>query len=192
VRRRYFVPDLAQVGVALGIISISAFFIALVVAYAFRIEDQRTWTRFSVPHLLWFSTAILISSSVTFEAARHSLRHGIVRAYRKRMAATIVFAVIFLVTQVGSAQQMIAQGVSASGNPHGSAFYVFMGLHGIHLLGGLAALAVLWRRAARVSPVSEQALRKHRRLADAIMLYWHFMGVLWIVLFYFLLRWTNA
>jgi cytochrome c oxidase subunit III len=192
VRGRYFVPDIYQVGVGIGIVSISAFFIALIIAYAFRIEEQRTWTRFTVPGLLWVSTGVLCLSSVSFEAARYSLRHGIVSVYRARVLITIALAVVFLIAQVASAREMLAQGVTAAANPHGSAFYVFMGLHAVHLDGGLASLAILWKKSAHLDANSEQGLRRHRRWAGAAMMYWHFMGALWIVLFCFLLRWTSA
>ena len=191
IRDRYFIASILQIGVAVGLLSISAFFIALIVAYSFRIEDQRTWERFAVPRLLWLSTALLAVSSWILEAARYALRRALVVIYRARMLATIAFASLFLFAQLASARHMIAQGVAASGNPHGSAFYVFMGLHGLHLTGGVVWLGALYAKSRRLSQGTESDLRAHRRLAAAAAMYWHFMGALWMVLFYFLLRWTR-
>jgi cytochrome c oxidase subunit 3 len=191
IRDRYFITSIYQMGVAIGLLSISAFFIALVVVYSLRIEDQHTWERFTAPRLLWLSTALLAASSGTLEAARYALRRALVAIYRARLLATIVLAILFLVAQLASAKHMIEQGVAASGNPHGSAFYVFMGLHGLHLTGGMAWLGALYLKSRRLSQGTESDLREHRRLTAAAAMYWHFMGALWVVLFYFLLRWTR-
>jgi len=191
IRERQPFTHASQLGVAIGLLSISAFFIALIVAYSFRLADQPAWERFAVPRLLWLSTVLLAMSSATFEAARYALRRARVSIYRVRVAATIVLAVLFLFAQAGSATQMIAQGVAAAANIHGSAFYMFMGLHGLHLLGGTAWLVVLYRKSATLLAGTETQLRIHRRWAGGAAMYWHFMGVLWAVLFYFLLRWTR-
>ena len=190
IRDRFFIPTVYQIGVAIGIISISVFFIALIVAYSFRIEAERTWQRFTAPSLLWLSTAMLVVSSITFEAARHALRRALLVIYRGRLAGTIGFALVFLFAQVGSAKQLLDQGIGAASNPHGSAFYVFMGLHALHLGGGMMWLTVLYGKSGRLFSGTESDLRQHRRVAQAAAMYWHFMGVLWVVLFYFLLRWT--
>jgi cytochrome c oxidase subunit 3 len=189
-RDRYFSPTVYQIGMAIGIAAISMFFAALIIAYAFRIESDRTWQRFTSPHTLWISTAALIFSSFALEAARRALRRALVVMYRGRLAGTIAFAILFLLTQVASAKQLLDQGIGAVSNPHGSAFYIFMGLHALHLLGGLTWLGVLYIRSRALFSATESDLRNHRRVAQAAAMYWHFMGVLWIVLLYFLLRWT--
>jgi cytochrome c oxidase subunit III len=191
IRDRYSLTNTYQLGVAVGLVSVSAFFIALIVVYSLRIEDEHTWQRFSFPKLLWLSTALLAISSWIFEAARYALRRALVVIYRARMAATLAFAFLFLIAQLASARYMIAQGVVAAGNPHVSAFYVFMGLHGLHLAGGMVWLGVLSLKSRRLSQGTESDLRAHRRLAAAAAMYWHFMGALWIVLFLFLLKWTT-
>jgi cytochrome c oxidase subunit III len=189
-RGRYFIPTVYQIGVAIGIASISVFFAALVVAYSFRMESDRSWQRFTAPDLLWLSTAMLAASGVTFEAARYALRRALVAMYRGCLAGTLLFAFVFLLAQAMSAKQLLDQGIGAASNPQGSAFYIFMGLHALHLLGGMTWLGVLYRKSHRLFRATESDLRHHRRSAQAAAMYWHFMGVLWIVLFYFLLRWT--
>jgi cytochrome c oxidase subunit III len=191
IRDRYFIPTMYQLGVAIGIISISVFFVALILAYSFRIEAERTWQPFTAPSLLWLSTAVLAVSSITFEAARYALRRALVVIYRGRLAGTIAFALVFLFAQIASAKQLLDQGIGTISNPHGSAFYVFMGLHALHLSGGIIWLAVLYVRSRHLISGTESDLRQHRRAAQAAAMYWHFMGLLWVVLFYFLLRWTS-
>jgi cytochrome c oxidase subunit 3 len=93
--------------------------------------------------------------------------------------------------QISAGVNLFRQGVAAAANPHGSAFYLFMGIHGAHLLGGLAWLIFLYLTSAKLINGSENDLRKHRLVAGAAATYWHFMGVVWGVLFFFLLRWTR-
>jgi len=83
------------------------------------------------------------------------------------------------------------QGVGTKANPHGSAFYIFMTIHAVHLTIGIAWLQVLYLRAAKLIEVAENDLRKHRIVASVAATYWHFMGAVWAVMFYFLLRWTH-
>lgn len=173
-----------------GLVSLTFFFGALILAFGLRIEQQHTWQRFNVPGLLWLGTTLLLISSWTLEAGRHSLRRALVALYRGRMLATVVLAVLFLCVQAVSARDLLAQGVAAAGNPHGSAFYIFMGIHGMHLLGGVLWLTWLYRVSSRLFAGTETDLRVHRRALSAAAMYWHFMGLLWLVLYTFLRRWT--
>jgi cytochrome c oxidase subunit 3 len=159
-------------------------------AYALRIESERTWQRFTSPQLLWVSTAMLAFSSFALEAARRALRRALVVMYRGRLAGTVAFAALFLLTQAASAKQLLDQGIGTVSNPHGSAFYIFMGLHALHLLGGMTWLTVIYIKSRALFTATENELRHHRRVTQVAAMYWHFMGVLWIVLFCFLLRWT--
>jgi cytochrome c oxidase subunit 3 len=191
-RDRYSTLNVYQIGIAIGLVSISAFFIALIVAYSLRLSTQADWQRFAAPDLLWLSTVTLALSSWILEAARYALRRALVVTYRGRLAATLAFAFVFLLAQIASAKQLLDQGIGTSGNPHGSVFYVFMTLHGLHLSGGMVWLAVLYGRARRLVHGNENDLRRHRRVAQVAAMYWHFMGGLWIVLFSLLLRWTHG
>ena len=183
---------LPQLAVVLGLVSLTFFFGALILAFGLRIEQQRTWQRFAVPDVLWLGTIVLLLSSWTLEGARRALRHALVAIYRGRLGATIVLAVMFLSIQTVSASNLVSQGVAAAANPHGSVFYVFMGVHGAHLLGGMAWLLVLRFRSKRLFVGTESDLRSHRRAVAAAAIYWHFMGALWLVLFVFLNRWTRG
>lgn len=187
-----FSPNVYQIGLAVGLVSLTAFFIGLILAFSFRIESQQTWQRFEIPTILWLSTVILAISSWLLEAARYSLRRALVAVYRARLAAAIGLGFMFVALQVSAGIQLFEQGVATTANPHGSAFYLFMGIHGAHLIGGLVCLLFLYRRSAGLFDATENDLRKHRVVAGAAAMYWHFMGVLWGVLYYFLLRWTGS
>ena len=174
----------------MGLVSLTFFFGALILAFSFRIEKQPTWQHFTVPGVLWLGTAVLLISSWMLESGRHALRRALVAIYRGRLAATIILSLMFLGIQAVSASDLLRQGVGAAANPHGSAFYVFMTIHGAHLLGGITWLSVLRHRSRKLFSGTETDLRVHRRALAAAAIYWHFMGVLWVVLYVFLKRWT--
>jgi cytochrome c oxidase subunit 3 len=190
-RSLQFSPNVFQVGIAAGLLSLSAFFIALILAYSYRIESQGSWREFKVPTFLWLSTAFLAISSWMLEAARFSLRRGRVAIYRARLAASILMGLTFLGLQLTAGFDLWQQGVGTQANPHGSAFYIFMTIHAIHLIIGIVWLQILCVRAAKLIEVAENDLRKHRVVASVAATYWHFMGAVWAVMFYFLLRWTH-
>ena len=173
-----------------GLVSLTFFFGALILAFGLRIQQQATWQRFETPSILWLGALVLLLSSWTLEGARRALRRALVAIYRGRLLATIALALMFLGVQAFTAVDLVGQGVAAAANPHGSAFYLFMGIHGAHLLGGIAWLSYLRARSKPLFSGTETDLRHHRRIVSAAALYWHFMGALWLVLFWFLRRWA--
>jgi cytochrome c oxidase subunit 3 len=82
----------------------------------------------------------------------------------------------FLASQLTAWRSLIHQGAYLAQNPYSSFFYLFTGLHAIHLIGGLVALFVV---------VLGRFTR--RELVDVVAFYWHFLGLLWIALFAVLL-----
>jgi cytochrome c oxidase subunit 3 len=187
----HFSPNVYQVGLAVALVSLSAFFIALILAYSYVIESRVVWSKFRVPSFLWLSTAFLAISSWMLEAARFSLRRGLIEIYRARVSGSILLGLCFLGLQITAGYNLMNQGVGTEANPHGSAFYIFMGIHAAHLLVGLAWLQYVFVRSGTLSEDAENDLRRHRTLASVAATYWHFMGVVWAVLFFFLLRWTR-
>jgi cytochrome c oxidase subunit 3 len=121
---------------------------------------------------LWTSTALILASSVTFEAARRVFRKGKWRMASHLLLVTACLGAGFLASQLTAWRQLIAQGAFLSQNPHSSFFYLFTGLHAAHLLGGLVAMAVVLI-----------GKNKRRELVDVVAYYWHFLGVLWLALF---------
>jgi cytochrome c oxidase subunit 3 len=152
--------------------SIFAFFTALIIAYLWRAQTPPFWDPIPLPATLWLSTALILSSSVTFEAARRVFRRGAHRMASPLLIVTACLGMAFLASQLSAWRELVHFGAFLAQNPHSSFFYLFTGLHALHLVGGLVLLlVVLLRRAPR------------RELVDVAAYYWHFLGVLWIVLF---------
>jgi len=166
------VPGLYRVGLIAVCVSIFVFFFSLVLAYYYRSSRPPFWEPVKLPETLWISTALILASSVTFEAARRVFRKGRWRLASHLLLVTACLGAGFLASQITAWRELFKQGVFMSQNPHSSFFYLFTGLHAAHLLGGLVAMAVVLIGKS-----------KRRELVDVVAYYWHFLGVLWIALF---------
>ncbi|MGH9796174.1 MAG: cytochrome c oxidase subunit 3 [Candidatus Acidiferrales bacterium] len=161
-------------GLSLGLVSILMFFMALTSAYLVR-KGQGDWLAFQMPQILWATTAVLIISSLTVERARKLLNAGSREGFRVWWGVTTMLGLLFLAGQLMAWQQLRAAGVFLSGNPSSSFFYVLSGAHGVHVIGGVLALVVVFFR------------RHYRRVTQAAAvemaaIYWHFMDLLWVFL----------
>jgi cytochrome c oxidase subunit III len=162
-------------GMALGIVSILMLFMALAAAFLV-LRGSSKWVPVHIPTLMWINTAVLLASSATLEMARHRLAQGRFSAYRNLWLLTAALGAGFLVGQVVAWRQLVAEGVYLASNPASSFFYIFTGLHALHLLGGVAALTfVAMRNFSR-------ALVTRSVAAEITSFYWHFLDALWLFL----------
>jgi cytochrome c oxidase subunit 3 len=181
--------SLDMFGMILILVAIGAFFVALAVAYGFAIQDRPGQRDVHMSIWFWISTAFIGISSITLQWARRDLRLARFSHYRTGLWLTLLMGLLFVVAQVLGCRDLAAQGVYLVGNPRGSMYFMFSGVHGAHLLGGLGGLYWLVRRAQELKDGEEQPLRKHRAAARNAAAYWHFMGVLWVGLLVLLVAW---
>lgn len=133
--------------------------------------------------VIFANTAALLASGWTVHQADTRLRKGDTKAFRRYMSATILLGVIFL---GGQAFEYAKLGFSPATNPFGSAFYALTGIHGLHVLFGLGALAIILGLVARKRIGAERAPG-----IGAAVLYWHFVDVVWLgILAVVYLRWV--
>ena len=188
---RQLTPDHRyRIGMWVALCSITMLFTALTSAYIVRsrLSTANDWQPISVPRMLWLSTALILLSSVTFEAARRLLKRDDDQGYRRWLTATVTLGLGFLLTQWLAWRELVAKGIYLATNPHSSFFYLLTGVHALHLLGGIVMLGYLLARAWRSRNVGQtRALRQDS--ANAAALYWHFMDGLWIYLFLLLFLW---
>jgi cytochrome c oxidase subunit 3 len=171
-----------RIGMWLALASILMMFTALSSAYIVRAASANDWQPLTMPRILLLSTALIVISSGTLEAARRKWKDTVKNSHRRWLLLTVALGVGFLVSQLLAWRQLVRQGVYVASNPHSSFFYLLTATHGVHLLGGLVALAYLSLR--RRTPQDDQlAVAKSQAGADAVTLYWHFMDFLWLYLF---------
>jgi cytochrome c oxidase subunit 3 len=139
----------------------------------------------SMPRMFYLSTGVIALSSWTIEKAKRSLTRGDKASYSRWIITTLVLGLLFLAAQLLGWRELAAQGVYFAGHPHSTFFYFFTGVHGIHLLGGIAGLSYLAIRARR----KDKQSAANTTSAGVMALYWHTMDGLWIWLFLLLLIW---
>ncbi len=184
-------PNSAQMGMIGWIASLVMFFAALILAFAITLHGAETEKAILIPKALWISTVLLLASGGTMIAGRYQLRRARVRSYRRLLYATTALGLAFVASQALGAWHLLQQGIYTQGNPRGSAFYAFTGIHGLHLIAGIGALIYLLQGLGNLTASGEQPLRKERLRAQISAWYWNFVVVSWLVLFAFLIQWAQ-
>jgi cytochrome c oxidase subunit III len=169
-------PNRYYTGIAVGIVSILMFFMALASAFLVRKGSSTNWVAVRIPPLLWINTIVLLASSGTIELARKQLAIQNLAKFKRYWNLSTILGVMFLAGQLAVWRQLEAQGVYLASNPASSFFYIFTGAHALHLLGGLVALLYVAIRNFDKAKVSR------RVAAEVTSYYWHFLDALWIFL----------
>ena len=176
-----FSPPTAKVFLSVFLGVVTAIFGLLTAAYFIRMA-YADWQSMPVPAMLWLNTVILILSSVTLQWARTAARREQAEGVRRGLLAGGGLAFAFLVGQVLVWRQLGSLGYFVDSNPSNSFFYLITALHGLHLFGGLVA----WLRASvRLWRGAEVA--KIRLSVELCAVYWHFLLLVWLVMFGLLL-----
>ena len=173
-------PDRGRVAMLSLIAAEAAIFTIFVVAYLFYVGKSLTGPTpkdvLSVPVLY---TICLLSSSLTIHLAATSLRRGSILRFGLLWVATITLGAAFLYGTGTEWYRLIYQeGFTISTNLFGTTYYSLVGLHGFHVLVGLLSLSIVMVFTLLGSVRSEHAER-----IDVLSLYWHFVDVVWIVVF---------
>lgn len=162
-------------------VSIIMIFASLTSAYIVR-QAEGNWMAYELPNLLWYSTIILIVSSITAQLAYKSAKADNINLVKIYLSLSVLLGIGFLVSQVYTWGALVDSKVYFVGNPSGSFLYVIMGVHGFHLVSGLVYLLIMLVGTLRYKVHSKNLL--HLGLSVS---YWHFLDALWVYLFIFLL-----
>lgn len=126
------------------------------------------------------SSFVLLMSSLTMVLAHNALSKGDQNGTRTWLFATAALGAVFLGGQVFEFTEFIVQSdMTLSTNPAASAFYLLTGFHGTHVAIGVIMLLSLWGISRRKGGLSE----KHGMNLELVGLYWHFVDIIWIVIF---------
>ena len=164
-----------------GIGSILMMFAGLTSAYIVK-RNQPKWVTFDLPIAFWYSTAVIVLSSITLFLAGRSFKEREMAKYRGLMTATIILGVLFIVLQAIGFTQLWKIGVTLQKNVSFSFLYVIVGLHAAHVIGGVIALLFLFAKA-----FSTKTRMYNTVPVEVTSTYWHFVDILWIYLLFFLL-----
>lgn len=163
------------------IVTIIMLFASQTSAYLVR-RAEGNWVEFAIPQIFWYSTVVLIMSSISMHWAYLAAKKDNFNTLKIAISITFVLGLAFLEMQFEGWKDLVAQNIYFVGNPSGSFFYVFTLLHGGHLITGLIVLCVTFIAAMRL-----KVHAKNLRRIEICTTYWHFLDILWIYLFAFLL-----
>ncbi|HKR89005.1 MAG TPA: cytochrome c oxidase subunit 3 [Phenylobacterium sp.] len=175
----------AAVGLRIYFGVASVMFLLIAVTFVMRMDghglvtgQQPDWKPMLWPRLLWFNTAVLMLSSAAWEWARAGGARGQMDSLRTGLIAGGVLALVFLAGQLTVWRQLEDAGCGLTATTMSAFFYLITALHGLHVLGGLA---VWGRTTAKVLAGSEVA--EVRQSVDLCAIYWHFLLLVWLVMF---------
>lgn len=164
-----------------GIASIIMMFAGLTSAYIVK-RNQVNWTSFELPTMFWYSTLAILASSATLILAQNAFKQREMARYRNLVVLTLLLGIVFITLQVFGFTQLWEKGITLQKNVSFSFLYVIVGLHGLHVVGGVIALIVLFLKA-----FSTKVRNYNIVPIEVISTYWHFVDVLWLYLLVFLL-----
>ncbi len=173
-------PDHRIFGILVFLVAESAIFLGLFAAYLTYRAVAPVWPPADMPErellLPGINTIILIASSFVIHRADDSIKQNDVKGMRLWFAITAAMGAIFL---GGQLVEYFSLEFGLRTNLYASTFYVLTGFHGLHVTFGLLLiLGVLWRsrKPGHYSSTSHFGI-------EAAEIYWHFVDVVWIVLF---------
>ena len=126
-----------------------------------------------------FSTFILLMSSFLMALSVSAMHKGEMKSFRRNVVGVIFFGLIFLGCQVYEFAHFYHEGLTLDTGTFGSTFYLMTGTHGVHV-----AVGVFWLISMLFYSQSGK-MEAHKNAIDVEIagLYWHFVDIVWIVIF---------
>lgn len=165
----------------IGIGSIIMMFAGLTSAYIVK-GSLPGWSSVEVPKIFYYSTAVMLLSSISMQWALKAFKERGMQQYRWMITVTMILGFGFIAMQITGFWQMANGGLKLQGSGAGQFLYVIFGLHALHVLGGVIALLIMFAKAFSARVRSYNAIP-----VEVMSTYWHFVDLLWIYLFVFFL-----
>jgi cytochrome c oxidase subunit 3 len=170
-----------RLGMRFLLVALSMLFGASLIGYMVVRLRAPVWPPPGMPRLpdaLWISTVIIVISSFTMNSAVRAAREDRQGTVRVAMILTTLLGVLFLLSQTVNWFSLAAASLTAGTNLYGFTFYVLTGLHAAHVIGGVIPLTVVSVRAwqGRYSAAFHPGV-------EYCAMYWHFLAVVWLVMF---------
>jgi len=150
-------------------------------AYIVR-RGEGNWELFKLPTSFIYSTLVIALSSVSMQASVIAAKKGNSIRASSMLWLTLGLGLVFCVLQYLGWKQLIADNVYfAFSNPSNSFVYVITGVHLAHVIGGLIFLLIISIQSLK--KLQNNGLHIYHSMCNT---YWHFIGILWIYLYFFL------
>lgn len=154
-------------------------FAAFTSAYIVR-RGEGNWLIFDLPQLFTYSTIVIVLSSVTMQWAYMSAKNDNLSNLKLALGLTLALGVTFGLMQWFAWKELVASNIHFVGNPSESFIYVISGVHLAHVIGGLIFVLVVIGKTFQFNVHKKNLLSIH-----LCTTYWHFLGLVWVYLFFF-------
>jgi cytochrome c oxidase subunit 3 len=172
----------SRTGLYMFLAVVSSFFMLFVITYYTRSQFP-DWEMLADPRILWANTVVLVLASVALQIASNAAKQNNNSTMRIALIAGAVFTLAFIAGQMIAWEQLVTGGYYARDNPSYAFFYLLTGLHALHLVGGMWFLGRLGFRMKQAG--------QGEKVVQSVALcttYWHYLLIVWLVLFTLLLR----
>ncbi len=170
-----------KTGLYLFLAVVTSMFLLFSVSHQMRMT-YGDWVKVAEPGILWSNTLLLILASICLQTSVNKAKANRLKAMKLMLLAALLFTTGFIVGQVEAWREMLAAGLYAQKNAANAFFYMFTAIHALHLLGGMWFLSRAgldaWRDAENPALPDRLGL---------CAIYWHFLMLVWFLLFYLLL-----
>jgi len=168
----------------MALVSIVMFFSAFTSAYIVR-KAAGNWLSFPLPIQFYISTIFILSSSVFFYLSKRAYQFGNLSSFKKLFYTGFVLGILFCILQYFGWEALNKMDINLSTNQSSSFFFLITYAHLLHVLGGIAALVltIIGIQKKHYNHINEKRLLK----LDLTFTYWHFVDLLWLYLFLFLI-----
>jgi heme/copper-type cytochrome/quinol oxidase subunit 3 len=188
MEKKTLLTDRNTLGMLCFIASEAVFFLLLILAYVYyhvTANNGPTAASSLDPVKTGIYSLFLLSSSVSMWQAGKSLERKSHRGVIFWLVATVVLGGVFLVGQAQEYLHLLNSNVTVSRNLFGTTFFTLTGFHGMHVFVGLVAISILAALAATGAFKGTRA-----SAVETVSLYWHFVDVVWVVIFSIVYLWA--
>nr|AWV56963.1 cytochrome c oxidase subunit 3 [Pediastrum duplex] len=186
------VKDGLYLGMVLFIVSEAVFFLGLLWAFLHlalmpTVQIGMAWPPVGIVPVDWtrlptLNSVLLLASYFTANLAKHAVDSGKMSHCRNMLLLTIFLGVLFSYEQY---REYIGLPFTFSDSVYGSTFYLLTGFHGAHVIIGFLYLSVCLATYKMAGPGRSTAL-------DLSILYWHFVDLVWVLIFALLYVWNGS
>jgi cytochrome c oxidase subunit 3 len=124
------------------------------------------------------ATVMLVLSSFTCQFAVWAIRRDDRTGFIRNIGVTFVIGIVFLIMQAIDYVELGHEGLTLSSGVYGTTYFTLTGFHGAHVFAGVIMLGVVLYRG-----MAGQFSARHHDAVEATSLYWHFVDVVWVLLF---------
>jgi cytochrome c oxidase subunit 3 len=166
----------------LFIVTVCMLFAAWTSAYIVK-RAEAGWAEIEMPNQFYINSVIILISSFTMFWAQWAAKRDNIEMVKLSLSITTILGVSFLIGQWMAWGKLIEMNAHfTGGNVSHSFLYVLTGIHGLHIVGGIVFLIIVL-----ISTFRYKVHSKNMTQMEMCATFWHFLDVLWLYLFVFLL-----